>query len=152
MLEWLDAEGLDVRPGNTWVKQFLRGMRCVRAPQSCSTGCQYAPALHQAVLADGRARCQRRPHRRDVLPALVGASDRSGPPRREAGPAAGKHEGGQDVHGRDMLVQIVHAGKTDVVLPEQPWLEGTYHVTSENGWATTTTILQLAATLDDVMN
>ena len=52
----------------------------------------------------------------------------------------------------DMLVQIVHAGKTDTVLTEQPWLERTHHVTSENGWATTTTILQLAAALDDVMN
>ena len=52
----------------------------------------------------------------------------------------------------DMLVQIVHAGKTDTVLPEQPRPERTHHVTSENGWATTTTILQLAATLDDVMN
>ena len=52
----------------------------------------------------------------------------------------------------DMLVQIVHAGKTDAVLPEQPWPEHTDHVTSENGWATTTTILQLAATLDDVLN
>ena len=52
----------------------------------------------------------------------------------------------------DMLVQIVHAGKTDVVLPEQPWPEHTHHVISENGWATTTTILQLAATLDNVLN
>ena len=51
----------------------------------------------------------------------------------------------------DMLVQIVHAGKTDAVLPEHPWPERTHHVTSENGWATTTTILQLAASLDDVM-
>ena len=52
----------------------------------------------------------------------------------------------------DMLVQNVHAGKTDAVLPEQPWPEHTRHVTSENGWATTTTILQLAASLDDVMS
>ena len=52
----------------------------------------------------------------------------------------------------EMLVQIVHAGKTDAVLLEQPWPERTHHVTSENCWATTTTILQLAATLDDVMN
>ena len=52
----------------------------------------------------------------------------------------------------DMLVQIVHAGKTDAVLPEQPWPERTRHVTSENGWATTTTILQRAATLDGVLN
>ena len=48
----------------------------------------------------------------------------------------------------DMLVRIVQAG----VLPEQPWLERTHHVTSENGWATTTTLLQLTATLDNVLN
>ena len=53
---------------------------------------------------------------------------------------------------RWMLVQIVHAGKTDAVLLEHPWLERTRHVTSETGWATTTTILQLAATLDNVLN
>ena len=47
----------------------------------------------------------------------------------------------------DLLVQIVRAGKRDAVLPEQPWLERTHHATSENGWATTTTILQLATTL-----
>ena len=51
-----------------------------------------------------------------------------------------------------MLVQVVLAGKTDAVLPEQPWPERTHHVTSENGWATTTTLLQLAATLDNVLN
>ena len=28
----------------------------------------------------------------------------------------------------DMLVQIVHAGKTDAVLPEQPGLEHTHHI------------------------
>ena len=52
----------------------------------------------------------------------------------------------------DMLVQIVHAGMTDAVLPEQPWPEHTHHVASENGWATTTTILQLAAMWDNVLN
>ena len=52
----------------------------------------------------------------------------------------------------DMLVQIVQAGKTDAVLQEQPWLERTHHVTSENGCATTTTLLQLTATLDNVLN
>ena len=52
----------------------------------------------------------------------------------------------------DMLVQIVHAGKTDAVLPEQPWPERACHVTSENGWATTTTLLHFAATLDNVLN
>ena len=52
----------------------------------------------------------------------------------------------------DMLTQIVHAGKTDAVLPELPWPEHTHHVTSENGWATTTTLLQLTATLHNVLN
>ena len=82
------------------------------------------------------------------------------PPRCETGPAAGQHHGGHDIH--DCLqhgpwpaghaVQIVHAGMTDAVLPEQPRPERTHHVTSENGWATTTTMLQLAATLDVVLN
>ena len=52
----------------------------------------------------------------------------------------------------DMLVQIVQAGKTDAVMPEQPWPGRTHHVTSENGRATTTTLLQLTATLDNVLN
>ena len=52
----------------------------------------------------------------------------------------------------NMLVQIVHAGKTDAVLPEKPWPERTHHVTSENGCSTTTTLLQLAASLDNVLN
>ena len=51
----------------------------------------------------------------------------------------------------DMLVQIVYACKTDAVLAEQPSPEHTHDVTSENGRATTTTLLQLTA-LDDVMN
>ena len=33
-----------------------------------------------------------------------------------------------------------------------PWPERTHHVTSENGWATKTTHLQLTATLDNVLN
>ena len=51
----------------------------------------------------------------------------------------------------DMLVQIVRAGRTDAVLLKEPWPEHTRHVTSENGWATTTTLLQLTATLDNVL-
>ena len=50
------------------------------------------------------------------------------------------------------LVQIVHAGKTESVWPEQPWPERTHHATSENGSANTTTILQLTIALDDVLN
>ena len=46
----------------------------------------------------------------------------------------------------DSYAQIVQAGKTDAVLLEQPWPERTHHVTSENGWATTTTIRPLWTT------
>ena len=55
-------------------RQVLEG-----APQPCSARGQHAPAVHQALLAHGQARCQRRPrreHRRDVLPPPAGASDR----------------------------------------------------------------------------
>ena len=45
-------------------------------------------------------------------------------------------------------ILIVQAVKTDAFLFE----EHTHHVTSENGWATTTTILQLTVTLDDVLS
>ena len=111
VLEWLDAEGVDVRPSNTWVEQLLRGMRlsiqkpakCVKELLSPALQEEHAPAQHQSVLADGQARCQRRPrreHRRDVLPALAGVSDRVGPARREAVPAAGQRKGGHDIHGR----------------------------------------------------
>ena len=48
----------------------------------------------------------------------------------------------------DMLVQIVHAGRRLAGAA----LAHTRHVTSETAWATTTTILQLAATLDDVFD
>ena len=84
-----------------------------------------------------------------------------GPPWREAGPAAGVTQKeattftvafGMDRGPLDMLVQIVHAGKTDAVLLEHPCPEHTHHVTTENGWATTTTILQLTIDLHDVLN
>ena len=51
----------------------------------------------------------------------------------------------------DMLVQIVHTGKTYAFLLEQPCPEHTHHVTSENGWASARSLLQLAATVDDVL-
>ena len=128
-----------------------------RAPQSCSARGQHAPAVHQAVLADEHTLRERKPHcehRRDVLP-FAGASDRVGPPRRQTSSAAGTTftvAFSMDRGPLDMQVQIVHAGKTDAVFPELPWPKHTHHVTSENGWANTTTILQLAATVHDVMN
>ena len=74
-----------------------------RAPQPCSARGQRAPAVHQAVLANGQARSQRRPrreHRRDLMPPPAGAPDRVRPPRRQRSSAAGQHEGGHDFHGR----------------------------------------------------
>ena len=67
----------------------------------------------------------------------VHPSDRVGPPRRETSSDAGQHEGGHDNHGRLQRGpwRLGHAGKTDAVLPEQPWPEHTHRVTSENGWA-----------------
>ena len=64
----------------------------------------------------------RREHRRDFVPPPPGASDRVGPQWRQAGSAARQHLGGvttftvafgMDRGPLDMLVQIVHAGKTD---------------------------------------
>ena len=79
--EWLDAQVLDARPGETWVKQLLRCMRlsckkpakCVKEMHSHELQhAKHALVVHQAVLADGQSRSQRRPsreHRRDFVPA-----------------------------------------------------------------------------------
>ena len=162
VLLWLDAEGPDVRPRKWWVKQHLslsykKPAMCVKELHSPEQ--QHANTHRLFIKLSWPAqRRPRREHRRDVLPPPAGASDRVGPSRREASSAAGQHEGGHDIHSRmdrgplDMLVQIVHAAKTDAVLPEQPWLEHTHHVTSEKGRAAATTILQLTTTLDDVVN
>ena len=177
VLDWLEAEGHDVRPSNGWVKPLLRGM-CLscKKPTKCvkelhSPARQHVLALHQAVLAHEHLWRQHRPsreHRRDLLSPPSSASDWVGPPRRQTRPAAGGVKQAQlqgnmreatftiassmDRGALDMLVQILHAGKTDAVLLEQSWPEHTHHVTSENGWANTTTILQLATALDDVLN
>ena len=172
VLEWLDAEGLDVRPSQSWVQRLLRGMRLsFKKPAKCLKEL-HSPALQEAnthrlfiklcwlmdkhaVRADrvvniDETSCRLLPvhqtgwGRRGVKQAQIQGNTREATTftvalSMDRGPL-------------DMLVQIVHAGKTDAVLPEQPWPERTHHVTSENGWATTTTLLQLVATLDDVMN
>ena len=149
--EWLDAEGLDVRPGKSWVKQLLRGMRLsFKKPAKCLKELhspalqevQHAPAVHQAVLAHGQARCQR------------------GPPRRETSSAAGQHQGGHDIHGRQSAWTVARWTcwcKSYTRARQTPSCRSspgpcTLIASSENGWATTTTILQLAASLDDAVN
>ena len=172
VLEWLDAEGLDVHPSDWWVRNLLRGMRLsFKKPAKClkelhspeqqhanthrlfiklcwlmekhavgadrvvnidETSCRLLPVHQTGWGRCGVKQAQLQGNTKEATTFTVALSMDRGP--------------------LDMLVQIVHAGKTDTVLPEQPWPERTHHVTSENGWATTTTILQLVATLDDVMN
>ena len=172
VLEWLDAGGLDVRPGYHWVWELLRGMRLsFRMPAKCvkelhspalqeanthrlfiklcwlmdkhavdadrvvnidETSCRLLPVHHTGWGHRGKKQAQLQGNTKEATTFTVAFSMDRGP--------------------LDMLVQIVHAGKTDAVLPEKPWRERTHHVTSENGWATTTTILQLAAALDNVLN
>ena len=172
VLEWLDAEGLDVRPSNQWVWRLLRGMRLsFKKPAKCVKEL-HSPALQEANthrlfiklcwLMDKHAVSADRVVNIDetscrLLPVHQTGWDRRGV--KQAQIQGNTKEAttftvafSMDRGPLDMLVQIVHAGKTDAVLPEQPWPERTHHVTSENGWATTTTLLQLIATLDGVLN
>ena len=91
---------------------YKKPTKCVKELYSSDQQhAKHAPAVQQAGLSDGQARCQRRPrreHRRDVLPPTAGASDRVGP-WREASSAAGQHKGGHDIQGR---------------LQQGPWLAG----------------------------
>ena len=172
VLEWLDAEGLDVRPSKSWVKRLLHGMRLsFKKPAKCLKEL-HSPALQEANthrlfiklcwLMDKHAVSADRVVNIDETSCRLLPVHQIGWGRR--GTKQAQIQGNtreattftvalsMDRGPLDMLVQIVHAGKTDAVLPEQPWPERTHHVTSENGWATTTTLLQLTATLDDVMN
>ena len=167
VLEWLDAEGLDARPCQRWVQQLLRGMRLsFKKPAKCLKEL-HSPALQEAntqrlfiklcwlmnkhaVSADrvvniDETSCHLLPvhqigwGRRGVKQAQLQGNTKEATTFTVAF--------SMDRGPLDMLVQIVHAGKTDAVLPEQPWPEHTRHVTSENGWATTTRILQFADSL-----
>ena len=172
LLEWLDAEGLDVRPSYHWVWRLLRGMRLSHnTPAKCSKELHSQEQQHanthrlfiklcwlmdtHAVSADCVVNIDETSCR--LLPVHQTGWGRRG--TKQAQLQGNTNEAtsftvafSMDRGPLDMLVQIVHAGKTDAVLPEQPWPERTHHVTSENGWATTTTILQLAATLNSVLN
>ena len=84
-----------------------------------------------------------------------------GPPRRQTSSATGQHGRGHDIHGRFQNGPWLagHAGAErargqDRRRLAQAGLEGAHspHVTSENGWATTTALLQLTATVDNVLN
>ena len=161
-----------VRPGKSWVKQLLRGMRLsFKKPAKCVKEL-HSPALQHANthrmfvklcwLMDHHAVGADRVVNIDETSCLLLPVHQIGWGRRGAKQA--QLQGNtkkattftvafsMDRGPLDMLVQIVHAGKTAAVLPEKPWPERTRHVISENGWATTTSILQLVAALDDVLN
>ena len=143
------------------MKQLLRGMRLsFKKPAKCvkelhSPEQQHANTHRLFIklcwLMDKHAARPRREHRRDLLPPPAGASDRD---VKQAQLWCNAKESttftvafSMDHGPLDMLIE--QAAKTDAVLPE----ERTHHVMSENGWAiTTTTILQLTATLDNVLN
>ena len=162
--EWLDAEGLDVRPGDTWVKQLLRGMRLsFKKPAKCLKDL-HSPAWQEANtqrlfiklcwLMDKHAVSAYRVVNIDETSSRLLPVHHIGWGRRGVKQAQlqGNTKEATTFTIAFSMDRGVHAGKTDAVLPEQPWPEHTHHVTSENGWATTTTILQLAATLDNVLN
>ena len=92
------TEGLHARPGREWARQFLHGMRL-----SCENTAKCVDELHSLQQQDANAR------RLFVKCWLT---------------AARQYKRGHGTHSRgalDMLVQIVHAGKTDAVLPARPW-------------------------------
>ena len=169
VLEWLDAEGIDVRPCYKWVTRLLRGMRLSsKKPAKCLKELhspeQQEANTHRffiklcwlmdkhAVGADRVVNIDETSCR--LLPVHQTGWSRRGVKHAQQGNTKEATTFtvafSMDRGSLDMLVQIVHAGKKDAVLPEQPWPERTHHVTSENGWATTTTILQLAAALDNM--
>ena len=106
--EWLDAEGLDVRPCREWVRKLLRGMRLsYKKPALCvkelhSPEQQHANTHRLCWLVDKDAVCADRVvniHETScrLLPVHQIAWGR---PQRQTSSAAGQHEGGHDMHGR----------------------------------------------------
>ena len=168
VLEWLDTEELDVRPGDTWVRQLLRGM-CLsfKKPAKCLKEL-HSPALQEANthwlfiklcwLMDKHAVSADRVVNIDetscrLLPVHQIGWGRRGVKQAQLQGNTKEATTFSVAFSVDRgALDIVQAGKTDAVLPEQPWPERTHHVTSENGWATTTTVLQFTATLDNVLN
>ena len=168
MSDVLHAEGLDVRLCLSWVKGLLRGMRlsykklakCVK--ELHCTEQQHANKHRLFIklcwLMGKHAVSEDRVVNIDETTCRLLLVHQSGWGRR--GVKQAQLQGntrerttfpvdfGMARGPLDVLVQIVHAGKTDAVLPEH-----THHVTSENGWATTTTTLHLVPhPRDDVTN
>ena len=139
----LDAEGLDVRPGKTWVKQLLHGMRLsCKKPAMCLKELHSPEQQHanthrlfiklcwlmdkHAVSADRVVNIDETSCR--LLPVQQIGWGRRGVKQAQLQGSA--KEATTFTGPLDMLVQIVHAGKTDAVLPEQSLPERTHRVTS----------------------
>ena len=110
VLEWLDAEGLDARPGEWWVRQLLHGMRLsFKKPAKCLKEL-HSPALQEANthrlfiklcwLVDKHVVSADRVVHIDETSCRLLLVHQTGWGRREASSAAGQHEGSHDVHGR----------------------------------------------------
>ena len=162
VLEWFDAEELDVRPSYMWVWELLRGMRLsFKKPAKCLRELHSPEQQHANTHRLFIKLCwlmEKHVVGADRVVNIDETSCRLLPVHQTGWGHRGKKQAtftaafSMDRGPLDMHVQIVHAGKTDAVLPEKPWPERTQHITLENGWATTTTILQLAAALDNVLN
>ena len=140
MRDSLDAEGHDVRPGKWWVKQLLhalepQGDRQVseRAPQPRAAARQDATHTH-TVSADRVVNI-------DETSCRLLLVHQNGWCRR------GVKQSQLQANTREAttftVAFSVDCGPLDMV--EQPW-QHARHITSENNWATTTT-LQLTAAL-----
>ena len=169
VLEWLDAEGLDVRPSYRWVKRLLHGMRLsCKKPAKClkelhSPEQQHANAHRMFVklcwLMDTHAVGADRVVNIDETSCRLLPVHQTGWSRR--GVKQAQLQGNtkeattftvafsRDRGPLDMLVQIVHSGKTAAVLPEKT-LAGAHpprHFGKRLGLDH-----QLVAALDDVLN
>ena len=133
VLDWLDAEGHDVRPGREWVRRLLRGMRLsFKKPARCvkelHSPVQQHANTHRLFtklcwLTDKHAASADRVVNIDETSCRLLPVHQIGWGHR----AAGQHRGGHDIHGRRKhgpwpaghAGAALQAGKTDAVLPEQ---------------------------------
>ena len=139
---------LDVRPSDWWVRQLLRGMRLSFKKPGKFLKELHSPEQQHANthrlfiklcwLVETHAVTADRIVNIDETSCRLLPVDQTG---RETGPAARQHKEAttftiafsMDRGPLYMLVEIVHAGKTDAVLPEQPRARSSRHVRERLG-------------------
>ena len=164
--DWRDVEGLDVRPGKSWVKRLLHGMRLsYKKPAQCVIELHSPEQQHANTHRLFVMLCWLMSTHAVSADRVLNIDDTScrllpvhqigwGPPRRKTS----ARKGGHDIHGR-----LQHgpwpagqAGADRAVGQDRRRLAGATlagaHSSRHVRLATTTTLQQLAATLDDVMN